>query len=289
MLKYYITTIRPRQWTKNLVLFVGIIFAHRFMEAEAIVKSVFAFLSFCLVSSSIYLINDIKDIESDKQHPVKKNRPIPSGKISIKSAWIYAIVLAAGALCIAKVGVNSSFFFLTAVYFLVMTLYSFKLKHIVIVDIMIIAGGFVLRAVAGAVAVEVEISSWLLICASGLALFLIIAKRRHEVVLLGDNASGHRKILKEYGDKFLDQMIAIVTALTLISYMLYTVDPVTIEKFHTHELILTAPFVLYGVFRYLYLIYQKNMGGKPEDVLLNDPPLIAAIILWGAAAVLIIY
>lgn len=289
MLEHYIKAIRPRQWTKNLILFAGIMFAHRFFEIQAVVKSVLAFVSFCLLSSAVYLINDIKDVESDKIHPVKKFRPIASGNITIHSAWTYAVILTITGLVVSFAGVNRQFFNLALSYFAVMVLYSYKLKHVVIVDLMIIAGGFVLRAVAGAVAVEASISSWLLICTSGLALFLIIAKRRHEVVLLGENASGHRKILEEYSRKFLDQMIAIVTALTLISYMFYTVDPVTIEKFHTHNLVLTAPFVLYGIFRYLYLIYQRNMGGRPEEALLNDPPLVAAIALWGITAVLIIY
>jgi len=288
MLKYYISAIRPRQWTKNLILFAGIIFAHRFFNGEAVLRSVLAFLDFCLLSASVYLLNDLKDVETDRLHPVKCYRPIASGKIGLKTASVYFAVMAAAGIGLAMY-IGGQYLIVAGAYFLMMIMYSLRLKHIVIVDMMVIAAGFVLRAVAGAVAVGVMISSWLLVCTTSLALFLVIAKRRHEVVLLGDNAKGHRKILEEYGDKFLDQMIAIVTALTLISYILYTVDQTTIEKFHTHRLILTAPFVLYGIFRYLYLVYQKNMGGKPEEVLLNDLPLMAAIGLWVVTAMAIIY
>jgi len=288
MIRAYISAVRPRQWTKNLILFAGIIFAHRFFEWEAVLRSIAGFVDFCLLSASIYLLNDIKDIDSDRLHPLKRDRPIASGKIGISAAMIYFGVMAAAGIGLA-VTIGGNYLNAAGAYFLMMILYSYRLKHIVIVDMMVIAAGFVLRAAAGAAVVNVMISSWLLVCTTSLALFLVIAKRRHEVMLLGDNAKEHRKILAEYGDKFLDQMIAIVTALTLISYILYTVDQTTIDKFNTHLLILTAPFVLYGIFRYLYLVYQKNMGGKPEEVLLNDPPLIAAIGLWVVTAMAIIY
>jgi len=288
MIKHYLTAIRVRQWTKNLILFAGIIFAQRFFEMDAVVRAFLAFIDFCLLSSAIYLINDLRDIESDRMHPVKKFRPIPNGKIGIKSAWIFAVVLSIAALGLAFfLGIQ---FLLSAVlYYVIMVLYSFLLKHIVILDIMVIAGGFVIRAIAGALAVDVMISSWLLVCATLLALFLVLSKRRHEVILLGDGAKEHRKILEEYGAKFLDQMISVVTAATLMSYILYTMDAVTIEKFGTSKLILTTPFVLYGIFRYLYLVYQKNMGGRPEEVLLNDLPIIGAVVLYVVTAVIIIY
>jgi 4-hydroxybenzoate polyprenyltransferase len=280
--------LRPRQWSKNLILFAGLIFAKKFFEPDLVLKAVSAFVDFCILASSIYIFNDLKDIESDKLHPTKKFRPIPSGKISPHRAVILGIILAVLSLLWAYY-IERSYFLLCAIYFLGMLSYSFFLKHVVIIDIMIIAGGFVLRAVAGALAVGVTISSWLLVCGTFLALFLIISKRRHEVILLGEEAKSHRKILEEYGDRFLDQMIAIVTAATLISYMLYTVDPQTISKFGTHNLLLTAPFVLYGIFRYLYLVFQKNKGGHPEQVLLEDPPLIIAIALWVVTAIVIIY
>lgn len=288
MFSDYLREIRPRQWSKNLILFAGIIFAQKFFDFDLILRAVIAFVSFCLLSSSVYLINDVKDIKSDRLHPVKKNRPIASGKISPHSAVIIAIVLASVSL-ITAFFLNINFFILAAAYFICMTAYSLLLKHVVILDIMIIAGGFVLRAVAGAAVVDVTISSWLLVCTTFIALFLVISKRRHEVILLGEEARKHRIILQEYGDRFLDQMIAIVTTATLMAYILYTMDSVTIEKFGTGNLILTTPFVLFGIFRYLYLVYQKNKGGHPEQVLMDDPPLMLAIIFWIITAMIIIY
>ena len=288
MIKHYLTAIRVRQWTKNLILFAGIIFAQRFFEMDAVFRVFLAFVDFCLLSSAIYLINDLRDIESDRMHPVKKFRPIPSGKIGIKSASTYVAILSLAALGLAYY-LGYQYFLAASLYYVTMVLYSFFLKHIVILDIMVIAGGFVIRAIAGAFAVDVVISSWLLVCATLLALFLVLSKRRHEVILLGEDAEHHRKILKEYGAKFLDQMISVVTAATLMSYILYTMDAVTVEKFGTSKLILTTPFVLYGIFRYLYLVYQKNMGGRPEEVLLNDLPIIGAVVLYVVTAVIIIY
>ena len=288
MIADYFRALRPRQWTKNIILFAGIVFGQKFFHLDLICISLAAFIDFCLLASSVYIINDIEDIETDRLHPIKKERPIASGKISIGSAWVLALILAVVSLTAAYF-INHNYFILALSYFIGMIFYSHFLKHMVIIDLIIIAGGFVLRAVAGAVVVGVTISSWLLVCATFIALFLVLSKRRHEVILLGDNAKNHRKILEEYGDKFLDQMIAIVTACTLMAYMLYTVDPVTVKKFDTHNLILTSPFVLFGIFRYLYLVYQKDKGGHPEQVLLSDPPLIASIILWGMVAMLIIY
>lgn len=288
MISSYIRAVRVRQWTKNLILFAGIIFAHRFFEMGTVLRALLAFIDFCLLSSSIYLINDLKDIESDRLHPVKKFRPIANGEIGIRPAWTLAVVLSVVALGLAFF-LSVQFFIAAALYYLIMVLYSFFLKHIVILDIMVIAGGFVIRAIAGALAVNVMISSWLLVCATLLALFLVLSKRRHEVILLGDGAKEHRKILEEYGAGFLDQMISVVTAATLMSYILYTMDAVTIEKFGTSKLILTTPFVLYGIFRYLYLVYQKNLGGRPEEVLLTDLPIIGALVLYVVTAVIIIY
>lgn len=288
MIKPYILAIRPRQWTKNLLLFAGIIFAQKFFESDAIIKSFTAFINFCMLSASIYLVNDIKDIETDRAHPEKKHRPIASGKISVGTAWVYFTIMAVLAIGLAYT-LGIKYFTVAMIYFVVMLLYSFKLKHIVIMDLMIIAGGFVARAVAGAFAVDVMISSWLLVCTTSLALFLVIAKRRHEVILLGEDAISHRKILEEYGEKFLDQMTPVVTATTVLTYMFYTVDSETVTKFGTNHLIFTTPFVLYGIFRYLYIVYQKNMGGRPEEILLSDPPMIIAIILWVVTAMIIIY
>jgi len=288
MLANYIAALRPRQWIKNIVLFAGLIFSQNVFAVPLLLKSLAAFATFCLLASSIYLINDVKDIESDRNHPVKKERPIASGKIKPGSAIALAVILG-GISLVSSFMLELNFFYLCAGYFVGMLFYSLFLKHTVILDIMIIAGGFILRAVAGAAAIGVSISSWLLVCTTFIALFLVISKRRHEVILLGENASNHRQNLEEYGLKFLDQMIAIVTTATMMSYILYTVDTVTIEKFGTSNLLFTAPFVLFGIFRYLYLIYQKGRGGRPEQVLLNDPPILIAIILWVVTAVIIIY
>lgn len=287
-MKYYFISLRPKQWTKNLVLFAGLIFAQQFFNVHLIIKTVIAFVCFCMLASSVYLINDIKDAEKDRLHPIKKDRPIASGKVKVKSAVAIAVILAVISLTLAYL-LNFNYFILVSVYFVVMIAYSQFLKNVVIIDILIIAGGFVLRAVAGAAVVEVSISSWLLVCTTFIALFLVISKRRHEVLLLGDEAKEHRGILDEYGDRFLDQMIAIVTTATLMAYILYTMDSATIHKFGTDKLIFTAPFVLFGIFRYLYLVYQKNKGGRPEHLLFDDLPLMIAIILWIITAIIIIY
>ena len=288
MIKDYIRALRPKQWSKNLLLFAGLIFAQKFFDLNLVLKAVAAFITFCFTASSIYLINDIRDIESDKLHPVKCLRPIASGKIPRNSAVRLAVILAVCSLACAFL-IDRKYGALLLLYFAAMMAYNFFLKHIVIIDILIIAGGFILRAVAGAVVVEVSISSWLLVCTTFLALFMVISKRRHEIISLGDNAANHRKILEEYGEKFLDQMISIVTASTIMAYMLYTVDQTTIAKFGTHNLLLTSPLVLFGIFRYLYLVYQRNMGGHPELILLNDPPLIITIIIWIISVFIIIY
>ena len=287
-MKYYILALRPRQWTKNFILFAGIIFSQNFFIAELILKTVFAFIAFCLLASSVYLFNDLRDIESDRLHPIKQHRPIACGKVKPASAIVLAVLLAAVSLTAAAF-LDEEFFYLCIGYFVGMLFYSYFLKHVVILDIMIIAAGFVVRAIAGAAVIDVTISSWLLVCTTFIALFLVIAKRRHEVILLGEEAKEHRQSLEEYGDRFLDQMIAIVTTATMMGYILYTVDAVTIAKFGTSNLIYTAPFVLFGIFRYLYLVYQKNKGDRPEQVLLDDPPLLIAIFLWIITAILIIY
>ena len=287
-MKYYIQSLRPRQWTKNLVLFAGIIFAQQFFNTQLIIKTVIAFISFCMLASSVYLFNDIRDAEKDRLHPIKRDRPIASGKVSKSAAMIISVVFAAVSLTTAYM-LNLNYFILLVVYLFLMSAYTVFLKHVVILDILIIAGGFILRAVSGAAVVEASISSWLLVCTTFLALFLVISKRRHEVLLLGDNAKDHRGILDEYGSQFLDQMIAVVTTATVMGYILYTVDSQTIQKFGTDKLIYTAPFVLFGIFRYLYLVYQKNEGGRPEQLLIDDLPLLIAIILWIISAIIVIY
>ncbi len=288
MISALVAAMRPKQWSKNLVIFAGLIFAQKFFQLDSLRISLLAFLAFSLNSSAVYLINDVKDLEQDKIHPTKKNRPLPSGLITPAQAIIASIVLSAISLTLAFC-LNTHFGFLLAAYWLMMMTYSFKLKHVVIVDILVISAGFIIRAISGALVLDVMISRWLIACAIFLSLFLILAKRRNETIELGEAAPDHRAILEEYGQRFLDQMIAVVTACTIFSYVLYTADPETVAKFQTHNLILTVPFVIYGIFRYLYLVYQRNLGGRPEMILLSDRPLILSVVLWIVSSMIIVY
>jgi len=283
-----IVSLRPHQWTKNLVVFAGLIFGQRLFDSTAVIKAVSAFVLFCLMSGVVYLVNDIVDRRSDQQHPIKQRRPIASGALPLPVAFAAVIIL--GAVSLAGAAALGGAFALTAGSYLgLQVLYSGLLKHVVIVDVLTIAVGFVLRAVGGAVAVDVEISHWLLVCTILLALFIALAKRRHEIVLLADGASEHRPILGEYSAYLLDQMIGVVTASTLIAYVFYTISPETVTKFGTESLGFTIPFPLYGIFRYLYLVHRREGGGSPADLLLTDRPLLACVALWGIAVAIIIY
>ena len=260
VLKALRLTLRPEQWTKNLLVFAGVMFGGHLLDGTALVHAVGAFVAFCALSSTVYIFNDLADREADTQHPLKCMRPIAAGDLSPTVAIAAGVVLAGAAL-----------------------------KHLVIVDVLVIAGGFVLRAVAGAVAIDVPISHWLLICTTLLALFLALSKRRHELTLLGNGAIGHRRILEEYSPYLLDQMIAVVTASTLVAYTLYTTDAATTSRLGTSRLGLTIPFVLYGIFRYLYLIHQKRGGGNPSTMLVTDRPLLACVALWALSVAVILY
>jgi 4-hydroxybenzoate polyprenyltransferase len=283
-----IVSLRPHQWTKNLVVFAGLIFGQRLFDSTSVIKAVSAFVLFCLMSGVVYLVNDIVDRRSDQQHPIKQRRPIASGALPLPVAFGAVIIL--GAVSLAGAAALGGAFALTAGSYLgLQILYSGLLKHVVIVDVLTIAVGFVLRAVGGAVAVDVEISHWLLVCTILLALFIALAKRRHEIVLLADGASEHRPILGEYSAYLLDQMIGVVTASTLIAYVFYTISPETVTKFGTESLGFTIPFPLYGIFRYLYLVHRREGGGSPADLLLTDRPLLACVALWGIAVAIIIY
>jgi 4-hydroxybenzoate polyprenyltransferase len=283
-----IIALRPGQWTKNLLVFAGLIFGMQLFVPSAVIRAIAAFVIFCGLSGAVYLVNDIADRESDRQHPLKAQRPIASGALAVPTAWTVALILSAAAL--AGSAILGWRFTAVAVSFLTLqALYSGPLKHIVIIDVLTLATGFVLRAIAGAVAVNVEISHWLLVCTILLALFIALAKRRHEIVLLAASATSHRPILGEYSAYLLDQMISVVTASTLITYVFYTVSPETQEKFGTPWLGLTIPFPLYGIFRYLYLVHQREGGGSPADLLLTDRPLLICVALWALAVVLIIY
>jgi len=288
MIKDLWPALRPAQWVKNVVVFAAVIFAQEYHDFNKLILAVVAFAVFCLVASSVYLVNDVIDRSRDRNHPAKKDRPIASGRVSVAMALATAAILAAIGFAGSVFFFDWQFWIAIGGYVVLNLLYSSILKHVVILDVMSISGGFVLRAVGGAIAVMVPISSWLLICTTLLALFLGFGKRRHELVLLGDKANDHRGILTEYSPYFLDQMIGVVTASTLVAYCFYTLSPEVQAKLGTDKLVLTVPFVLYGIFRYLYLIHQRQAGGNPTHVLLNDLPLMITVLLWLVCAVLIL-
>lgn len=288
-----LVSLRPAQWTKNLFVFGALLFGQRdarpaFLDPTAIMQAIGAFLVFCALAGVVYLINDVADRDNDRLHPIKRFRPIASGAVSPGLAIGTAAVLAVVALGSAYL-LRPAFAIVAITYVVMNALYSGPLKHVVIIDVLTIAIGFVLRAAGGAIAIDVPISHWLLILILLLALFLALSKRRHELVLLADGATGHRPILQEYSPYLLDQMIGVVTASTLVSYVIYTISPETVQKFHTDYLGLTLVFPLYGIFRYLYLVHQKDGGGSPSDMLQNDRPLLACVALWAVSVAAIIY
>ncbi len=281
-------SVRPGEWIKNTFVFAGLIFGVKLTDPAACVASLAAFGIFCALAGAVYLINDVSDQERDRQHPSKRERPIASGALSSQTALATAAVLATAGLVAAWM-LGKAFGAVATAYVALLALYSGPLKHIVIIDVLTIAIGFVLRVAAGALAVGVPMSHWLLVCTILLALFLGLSKRRHELILLADGATGHRRILQEYSPYLLDQMIGVVTASTLMAYVFYATSGETAEKFGTSLLGLTIPFPLYGIFRYLYLVHQREGGGSPAELLLNDRPLLACVALWGIAVVVIIY
>jgi len=286
-------SLRPAQWTKNLFVFGALLFGQRgagpaFLDPAAIGHALGAFVVFCALSGVVYLINDVADRDNDRLHPLKRFRPIAAGAVSPSLAIGTAVVLGVGALAAAYL-VRPQFALVALAYLALQSVYSGALKHMVILDVIALAIGFVLRAAGGAVAIDVPISHWLYILIMLLALFLALSKRRHELVLLADGATGHRPILQEYSPYLLDQMIGVVTASTLVSYVIYTISPETVQKFHTEYLALTIVFPLYGIFRYLYLVHLKEGGGSPSDMLQNDRPLLACVALWAVSVAVIIY
>jgi len=280
--------MRPQQWTKNVLLFPALLFSQNLFHWRETVLVCAACAVFCLLSSGVYLLNDLLDIESDRAHPLKRHRPLASGALPIPVGIAACALLSAGALA-AAFWLSTPFAWTAVAYFLLQAAYTVRLKHVVILDVGCIAAGFVLRAVAGGQVIAVTISSWLLICAMLLSLFLALGKRRHELLLLEDGAVAHRRILGEYTLDLLDQMISIVTAATVVCYTFYTVAPETVAKFGTTRLVFTVPFVLYGIFRYLYLIHRRQMGGSPEKALLNDGASLVNLVLYGLAVVAILY
>lgn len=284
---YIIKSLRPRHWTKNLFVFAGIIFSKNLFNFEYLVKVIFSFLIFSIVSGCGYIINDLKDREIDKLHPKKAKRPIASGKLSSTSAIISVSILLPISIFLSFL-LEKKFFVATSSYILLDIIYTFYLKKIVILDVLSLSFFFLLRVLAGTWVINVETSPWLLICTVLISLFLGLGKRRHEILTI-ERANEHRASLKIYSIPFIDQMIAITTSLTLIAYIIYTLSEETARKFGTRNLFLTLPFVMYGIFRYLHLIYSKNLGGNPEEVLLSDTPFFASILFWGITAIIIIY
>ncbi len=326
---YLLKALRPRQWSKNLLVFAGLVFAQRVLDIEALGRATGAFVVFCLLSSLVYLVNDLGDLESDRQHPTKRYRPLASGKLAapVAVAGAAALGLLATALTVALViwpaavgpgqslhvslapfqvkvvsnpalpaesqygllgnlGAGQLLFPLVAASYVALNLaYTYRLKHVVIIDVFCIAGGFVLRALAGAVVIPVPISSWLYLCTILLSLFLALGKRRQELMLLDASASLHRRILQEYSTQLLDQMITIVTAATVMAYSLYTFQGTP----GNHRLMITIPFVLYGLFRYLYLIYMRQEGGSPEEVLLRDKHILGSVALCVLTTLALLY
>jgi 4-hydroxybenzoate polyprenyltransferase len=281
-------SLRPSQWTKNLLVFAGLIFGQRLMDPDAAATAAAAFVIFCALSGVVYLINDVRDRDADRLHPSKRHRPIASGAVPPATAMATTLVLAAGALA-GAFAINLSFGLVAAAYVVLLSVYSMSLKHVVILDVLTLSGGFVLRALGGAVAVGVEFSHWLLLLTLLLALFLALSKRRAELVALADGATAHRRILAEYSPYLLDQMIGVVTSSTLLAYAFYTISAETVQKFGTDRLLWTVPFPLYGIFRYLYLVHQRAGGGNPSETLLEDRPILLCVALWGAAVILILY
>ena len=326
---YLFKAMRPRQWTKNLLVFAGVVFAQRVLNIEALGRAAGAFVVFCLLSSMVYLINDLSDLESDRRHPTKCHRPLASGKLAVPVALVGVTVLASLAIALTSLlvavpgaagqaqnlhltlaplrldvvpslplsqdsqygalgnlGGGGFLFALGAASYVGLNLaYTFRLKHVVIIDVFCIAGGFVLRALAGAVVIPVPISPWLYLCTILLSLFLALGKRRQELMLLDADASLHRRILREYSPQLLDQMIMIVTSATVMAYSLYTFQSTT----GNHRLMVTIPFVLYGIFRYLYLIYKRMEGGSPEEILLRDKHILGTVALCVITMLALLY
>lgn len=280
-------SLRPEQWTKNLIVFAALLFGQRLFDPAAVGASVAAFSIFCALSGVVYLLNDVSDREADRLHPLKRNRPIAAGEVSPSAALVTAAILGSVAVA-AAFWLRPAFGWTAVAYLALFAGYTRVLKHVVILDVLTIAIGFVLRAGAGALVIPVPMSQWLLVCTILLALFLALSKRRHELTLLASAAAGHRKILEEYNPYLLDQMIGVVTASTLVAYIIYCTSPETTDKFGTANLVLTTPFPIYGIFRYLYLVHQKGVG-SPSEVLLTDRPLVACIALWALAVAAIIY
>lgn len=280
-------TMRPHQWTKNGIIFAALVFDVKLLNTVYVLRTLTGFLLFCLVSGVVYTINDLADLENDRQHPRKQRRPLPAGELSPRLALIAAALIGVGSL-VAGLMLDRVFAFLLAGYLALQVAYSFRLKHIVLVDVITIAAGFVLRVAAGVPLVNAErFSPWLYICTTLLALFLGFSKRRGELVALAGEAQNHRPILRDYTLPLLDQLIGVVTASTILAYALYTFSAANLPT--DHAMMLTIPFVIYGLFRYMYLVHAEHCTLAPDEVLLVDRPSQVNIFLWGLTVVAIMY
>ncbi len=284
----HLRALRPHQWVKNAFVLAALVFARKLTDPAAVVDALLAVAAFCAIASSIYLVNDVADYERDRVHPKKRNRPIAAGLVNRSTALVMATVLAPIGLWLAydlnlRTGVTVS------IYGVMNLAYSFRLKHVVLLDVFVIAAGFLLRVCAGAFAIEVVISPWLVLCTFFIALFLAFCKRRQELVSLGDEAAAHRGILAEYTTPYIDKMISALASMTVMSYALYTIDPNVAAKLRTDGLVMTLPLVLFGVFRYLYLVHRHDMGGSPTEVVLTDRGVQAIVGLYVALVVVCIY
>lgn len=280
-------TMRPKQWAKNVFVFAGLFFDGKLLNLKSVALSVAAFAVFCCVSSAIYLVNDLADIEQDRLHPKKRFRPLAAGTLKQSTARIAAVVLLVVALA-GSLAISTTFAIVVALYAVIMLLYSLRLKHVVIIDVLIVAAGFVLRVWGGAVVVQVaRFSPWLYVCTTLLALFIAVSKRRNELITLGEDAGDHRAVLNGYTLDYIDTLTSIIISTTLAAYSFYTFSAPNLPD--NHAMMLTIPFVLYGLMRYMYLVYVKEMGGAPEEIALSDRPLIICIILWMLTAGIVIY
>jgi 4-hydroxybenzoate polyprenyltransferase len=287
MFRALIKSMRLRQWTKNIIVYAALVFDQQFFNLDAFLRTTAGFILFCLVSSAVYIFNDLADVESDKQHPVKKNRPIASGKLPLPVAWAAGIALVVISLPLGYI-LSPEFFVVLLVYFLLIVAYSLWLKHFAILDVLVISAGFVLRVHAGVTLITVErFSPWLYVLTTLFALYIGFGKRRSELALLTHGAGAHRKVLDGYTLPLLDQYITIVSGMTIVVYALYTFFAPNVPANHT--MMLTIPFVTYGIFRYLYLIQVTHAAGAPEEVLLSDRPLQATVVLWGLAVMAVFY
>jgi 4-hydroxybenzoate polyprenyltransferase len=281
-------SLRPTQWVKNTPIFAGLVFAKELFHSDIFLNVLSGFVLFCCMASAVYLVNDLADKEKDRLHPEKAKRPIASGEVSEPAAVLLSLCLAAAALTGAFF-LDPFFLVIISVYLVMNLAYSSLLKHLVIIDVMCLAFGFLLRVLAGTTLAEVQPSDWLIICTVALALFLGFSKRRQELASLGAESNNHRRVLADYSVYFLDQMIAVVTAMTIMSYALYTIADETVVRFGTNNLVLTIPFVLYGIYRYLYLVHICKAGGNPTSTVLKDKPMLFNALAWLGVVILVIY